>query len=155
MSGPTGLHVGPTGNLVVTDTSNHRVVSFALSCRTYCERYFLNTLAGSLSNAGSTTTQLNNPSDIGFDGYQNMYVADTDNHRIQRFPLGLNLSLFRLGVNVLLFRIKRWNNHRWRHKHCWRPTIRTLVSLWNTGDEQWNDVYYGHGQLSGVKMASR
>ena len=46
-------------------------------------------LAGSTSNPGSTTTLLSSPSDIGFDGYRNMYVVDTDNHRIQRFPPGL------------------------------------------------------------------
>ena len=46
------------------------------------------TLAGSMGTSGSTSTLLYNPSDIGFDGYQYMYVADTDNHRIQRFTPG-------------------------------------------------------------------
>lgn len=57
-------------------------------CATAIWNQTYGTLAGSMSNAGSTPTLLYSPSDIGFDGYQNMYVVDTDNHRVQRFPLG-------------------------------------------------------------------
>ncbi|CAF5222130.1 unnamed protein product, partial [Rotaria magnacalcarata] len=45
-------------------------------------------IAGSTSNAGSTSTSLYNPYDIDFDGYNNLYVVDYTNHRIQRFDTG-------------------------------------------------------------------
>jgi sugar lactone lactonase YvrE len=35
MSTPYGLQVDARGNLIVTDTSNHRVISFAITCRKY------------------------------------------------------------------------------------------------------------------------
>lgn len=35
MNNPYGLSIGTTGNLVVADTSNHRVISFAAVCRKF------------------------------------------------------------------------------------------------------------------------
>lgn len=46
-------------------------------------------VAGSTSNAGSTSFSLNNPYFVDFDGYSRMYVVDYSNHRIQRFDPGL------------------------------------------------------------------
>ena len=57
-------------------------------------------LTGSLGAAGSTPTFVNLPLDITFDQYRQMYVADHQNHRIQRYPPGsyfddqLRLPLF-------------------------------------------------------------
>lgn len=44
--------------------------------------------AGATSAAGTTSTLLYNPYDVAFDGYQNMYVVDYTNNRIQKFPSG-------------------------------------------------------------------
>ena len=35
LSSPFGMRFGPTGNLVVADTSQHRVLSFGVYCREY------------------------------------------------------------------------------------------------------------------------
>ncbi len=59
-------------------------------CATASWNQTYTTLAGSQSTSGSTSTLLSYPSDISFDGYRNMYVADNNNHRIQRFPPGIN-----------------------------------------------------------------
>ena len=45
-------------------------------------------VAGSTSNAGATSTLLSSPYDVTFDGYGWMYIADFNNHRIQRFRSG-------------------------------------------------------------------
>lgn len=45
-------------------------------------------IAGSPSNAGSSSVLLNYPYNMYFDGYQNLYVVDTNNHRIQFFSKG-------------------------------------------------------------------
>ena len=51
------------------------------------------TLAGSLSNAGATSTLFNRPIDIGFDGQRNMYIVDLNNHRVQRFSPGCHETI--------------------------------------------------------------
>jgi hypothetical protein len=58
-------------------------------CATASWNQTFTTLAGSQSTIGSTSTLFSYPTDIGFDGYRNMYVADNNNHRIQKFPSGL------------------------------------------------------------------
>ena len=45
-------------------------------------------VTGSSSGAGATATFVSSPSDVAFDGYGNLYVADTGNHRIQQYPPG-------------------------------------------------------------------
>jgi len=57
-------------------------------CATATWNQTFSTVAGSLSTYGSTATLLYNPYDVAFDGYRNMYVVDTYNHRIQKFTLG-------------------------------------------------------------------
>ncbi len=57
-------------------------------CPTAVWNQTFSTAAGSLSTSGSTATLLYNPYDVAFDSYRNMYVVDTYNHRIQRFPFG-------------------------------------------------------------------
>ena len=57
-------------------------------CLTAVFNQTFTTLAGSMSTAGSTSTLLNLPYDVEFDGYRNLYVVDRNNHRIQRFAAG-------------------------------------------------------------------
>ncbi|CAF5148309.1 unnamed protein product, partial [Rotaria sp. Silwood1] len=57
------------------------------------------TIAGAISNAGSTPTLFSSPYDTYFDGYQNMYVADCNNHRIQLFPAGSNIGQTMAGIS--------------------------------------------------------
>lgn len=38
LSSPFGMRLGSTGNLVVADTSQHRIVSFGVYCRKYFSR---------------------------------------------------------------------------------------------------------------------
>lgn len=51
------------------------------------------TVAGSMSTIGTTGTLLYNPYGVSFDAYQNMYVADSSNHRIQFFPRGSSMGI--------------------------------------------------------------
>ncbi|CAF5011905.1 unnamed protein product, partial [Rotaria sp. Silwood1] len=107
MSSPMGMSLDFSGNLFIADTSYHRVLSFPLSCPSptttttqpptisqsqICSTGIWNqtftVTAGITSSLGATTTLLNYPADIGFDGFSNMYVADRANHRIQLFRSG-------------------------------------------------------------------
>ena len=61
------------------------------------------TEAGSMGTTGLTGTLLNSPYDVGFDAYQNMYVVDASNHRIQFFPQGSHQHLFEFHFNDFSF----------------------------------------------------
>lgn len=58
------------------------------------------TLAGAQGNAGSTSTLFSSPYDATFDTYGFMYVADFNNHRIQRFPPGSNTGTTVAGFSL-------------------------------------------------------
>ena len=81
---PYGLVLDNNGNLYIADTHNHiiRFVTFATGIIT---KY-----AGTASTSGSTgdyglatSAYLNNPSGIALDPSNNLYIADTSNHRIR------------------------------------------------------------------------
>lgn len=76
---PTGIMLDPMGNLYVADYSNHRIQMF--------ERGIFNgsTILGETSTYGSLSNLLYNPYFVAFDSDFNLYVADTSNHRIQKF----------------------------------------------------------------------
>ncbi|CAF0930536.1 unnamed protein product [Adineta steineri] len=76
---PTGLTLDPMGNLYVADLANHRI------------QLFLNgemnatTIAGKTGQLGNDSMSLNQPYTIALDNQLNLYVADNQNHRIQKF----------------------------------------------------------------------
>ena len=76
---PRGITLDPMGNVYVADTVNHRI------------QFFLNgqqdgiTIAGQTGSPGNAQNKLYNPSNVVLDSQLNFYVADTDNHRIQKF----------------------------------------------------------------------
>ncbi|CAF4678858.1 unnamed protein product [Rotaria sp. Silwood1] len=79
LSYPTGVTLDPMGNMYVADTGNHRIQLF-LAGQTNGT-----TIAGITGLGGSNSTQLNFPYSIRFDNQLNLWVADTMNHRIQKF----------------------------------------------------------------------
>lgn len=57
-------------------------------CQTAIWNNSFTIVAGATSSAGATTTLLSSPYDVSFDVYGYMYVADYNNHRIQKFQSG-------------------------------------------------------------------
>jgi len=72
----------PDGAHVVCDTWSHRVLKFPPGEATP------EVLAGKPNSAGSGAEQLSFPSSVAFGPDGSLYVADTNNHRVQRFPPG-------------------------------------------------------------------
>jgi len=76
---PIDMTLDPMGNLYVADRNNHRI------------RFFSNgqlngtTIAGVTGVNDTNATTLNWPWSVKLDSQLNMYVADTNNHRIQKF----------------------------------------------------------------------
>ncbi|HUP27667.1 MAG TPA: flippase activity-associated protein Agl23 [Chloroflexia bacterium] len=84
--GPRGVAVGPDGNVYVTDTGNKRVQIFDPNGK------YLRQISSGMSptklSPGYPFTQpgeLNEPIGIAVDGSGMVYVADTNNKRIQKF----------------------------------------------------------------------
>ena len=78
-SGPECLVTDPMDNLYVADRFNHRVQFFRP------DQSNGTTIAGKTGIFGSNSTLLYEPYDVALDTQLNLYVADTLNHRIQKF----------------------------------------------------------------------
>jgi sugar lactone lactonase YvrE len=84
LSEPTGISVDPTGNLLIADTANHRVLLVEKVTRVIA------TLAGSgtpgFSGDGGigTAAQLNGPTAVAVDGHGLVLIADTFNNRVRQ-----------------------------------------------------------------------
>jgi hypothetical protein len=76
---PTGVAVGPSGNIYVADSSNHII-------RQITPAGVVTTLAGSLQGFADGTgaaAKFNFPNGVAVDADENIYVADFNNHRIR------------------------------------------------------------------------
>ncbi|HLE38189.1 MAG TPA: HYR domain-containing protein, partial [Acidimicrobiia bacterium] len=81
---PTGVGVDGGGNVFIADYLNHRVR------RVDAVTGFIDTIAGtgvdgfSGDGAAATDAQLNYPTGVAVDGAGNVFIGDTDNHRVRR-----------------------------------------------------------------------
>jgi uncharacterized protein (TIGR03437 family) len=96
-AGLTAMAVDPTtGNLYVADTTNNRVLRFlspfanpnrAEPDAVYGQSSFQTRIAAATSNG------LNQPLGVAFDSSGNLWIADTGNHRVLRYPSSVLNSL--------------------------------------------------------------
>jgi len=88
LSQPSGVAVGPDGNLYIADRYNQRIRKVDLGTG------IITTVAGSTGpgyggdSGAATAAQLNYPYGVSFDTAGNMYIADTNNHRVRRVAAG-------------------------------------------------------------------
>jgi len=75
-SSPSGIVVGPSGNIYVVDTSNNRIQEFD-SSGSFITKW------GSYGNSNSGSVP--GPEGVAVDSSGNVYVADTNSHRILKF----------------------------------------------------------------------
>lgn len=85
LSNPQGLYFDTaTNSLLIANTDAHNIVRWTPGTN---NTWTL--VAGSLTGqSGITDTLLDSPAGVTADLFGNVYVADTENHRIQLFPLG-------------------------------------------------------------------
>ena len=90
---PTGVAVDGSENVYVADASNHRI-------RRIDTTGTITTIAGtgeegfSSDGGPAIAAQLNLPSGVALDRVGNLYIADTDNHRIRRVDSSGTISTF-------------------------------------------------------------
>jgi sugar lactone lactonase YvrE len=88
LSTPFGIAVDSTGNLFIADTYNHCIREVSSSGD-------ITTVAGNGSygfsgdGGAATSAQLNYPFGVAVDAAGNLYIADTDNHRIRKVSSGV------------------------------------------------------------------
>ena len=81
---PGGVAVDSAGNLYIADTANHRIRKVTASTGN------ISTAAGTGiagfrgDGAAATSAQINRPRGVAVDGSGNLYIADTENHRIRK-----------------------------------------------------------------------
>ncbi|OLE40274.1 MAG: hypothetical protein AUG16_04860 [Thaumarchaeota archaeon 13_1_20CM_2_39_20] len=84
---PASVALDSSGNIYVADSGNERIQKFSSSGQ------YMSTLgasgpymsSGMSSNYGSDNSHFNTPESVALDSSGNIYVADTYNHRIQKF----------------------------------------------------------------------
>src|SRR5437879_6433471 len=85
---PTGVAIDAVGNLFIADADNHRIRRVAAGTG------LITTVAGTgipgFSDDGSPATRshLSNPTGIAIDVAGNLFIADTESHRIRRVAVG-------------------------------------------------------------------
>ena len=79
LSCPSGVILDGDGYLFIVDSYNHRIVASGPNG--------FRCIVGCSMIAGSLSSQLNQPSDLKFDSYGNIFVIDRDNSRVQKFVL--------------------------------------------------------------------
>ena len=83
LNSPQSVTIDDTGNLYIADRNNHRIRKVDISG-------VITTVAGngaggySGDDGSATAAQLNNPFGVTVDGTGNIYIADTQNHRIRK-----------------------------------------------------------------------
>jgi len=76
---PFGVSLDPMGNIYVADMANHRIQFFLSG------QFVGRTIAGITGVSGTNASVLYQPRWVTLDKQLNLYVCDTDNHRVQMF----------------------------------------------------------------------
>ena len=79
LQNPHGLSVDPMGNVYVCDSGNYRVQLFIAGKQNGT------TIAGVTNTPGQNSTLLGFAFSLTLDNQLNLYVADSYNHRVQKF----------------------------------------------------------------------
>ncbi len=81
---PSGLAVDQAGNVYIADTLNHRIRKLSADGTTITTIAGTGTEGSSNGNGSPTTVQLSRPNGLALDAAGNLYIADTNNHRIRK-----------------------------------------------------------------------
>jgi uncharacterized protein (TIGR03437 family) len=87
---PEGVVADPQGNLFISDTSHNRVIRVDVAGNFHSVAG--TGTSGDLGDGGTFLAELYDPSGLALDGAGNLYIADTQNHRIRMLSPGGAIS---------------------------------------------------------------
>lgn len=102
---PRGIHVDQQGRLWVADRSNNRVLMFqgAATLSNGAPADLVIGQADFVSNSsGTTAAKLNNPFGVFVDANDNLWIGDSSNHRVLKYPSASSLPVFSAAATVAL-----------------------------------------------------
>lgn len=84
LNNPVGIDFdSSTNSLIISNLGSHTVVRWTIGATNWT------LITGNINGtAGNSSTELSSPYDVTVDPMGNIYIADTDNDRIQFFPVG-------------------------------------------------------------------
>jgi len=92
---PRGIALGPSGNLYIADTNNYRVRMVS--------KGIMSTVAGGGDTVGdngpAVSAWLDYPAGVSVDASGNLYVMDSDNHRLRRVSNGIIATVAGTGAS--------------------------------------------------------
>lgn len=89
LNSPRSVALDRSGNLYISDFSNHRVLYYASGSTTATRVYGQpNMTSNTANNGGLSESTLNSPQGIAVDSNGNLYVSDSSNYRVLYFTAG-------------------------------------------------------------------
>jgi PKD repeat protein len=96
LNSPGGVAVDVQGNVYISEYNNNRIRKVSGGIITTVAG---TGTAGPLGDGGqATSAQLNNPSDVAVDAQGNLYIADTQNHKIRKVSGGIITTVAGTGT---------------------------------------------------------
>ncbi|CAF0990925.1 unnamed protein product [Adineta steineri] len=95
VNSPNGIYVDNNGTLYIADTKNHRIQKWLPGASSGT------TVAGLTGSSGSNLNQLNKPQSVVVDSIGNMYIADSHNYRVLKWPVGASQGIVVAGNGVI------------------------------------------------------
>jgi sugar lactone lactonase YvrE len=100
LDSPMGLAMDAASNLYIADTHNHRIREVAAATGVITTIAGTGAAAFSGDGGAATAAQLDLPTALAVDHAGNVYVADTDNHRVRRIAAGTGVITTVAGDGV-------------------------------------------------------
>ena len=86
LNNPSGVAVDSVGNIYIADTGNNVIRRVSIYDHTITTVAGTGVRGSSGNNVLATSAQLYFPAGIAFDSKNNLYIADTQNHKIRKVP---------------------------------------------------------------------
>lgn len=93
---PGRICIDQSDILYISDTNNNRIQAYVINST------IITTVAGSFNgSSGTGMDRLNYPTDVQVDSAGNLYIADSNNHRIQLWNASATSGMMILGTGLL------------------------------------------------------